>query len=116
MVAAKRRYYVYHSVGPQEPRPSRIGVALCDTPAGPCRDSGRPLVSGADSANSVERPAPGCADAMVPIGSGHFHLEAIDPMVFVDPRDGMPYLYAGGSNGSTLRVFRLAPDMVMEDR
>lgn len=112
MVASKGRYYLYYSVGPQEPRPSRIGVAVCDTPAGPCRDAGRPLVSGADSTSFAGRPAPGCADAMAPTGSGRYHFEAIDPMVFVDPRDGTPYLYAGGSNGSTLRVFRLARDMM----
>ena len=39
-------------------------------------------------------------------------FEAIDPMVFEDPKTGAVYLYAGGSAGSTLRVFELNPDMV----
>jgi beta-xylosidase len=33
-------------------------------------------------------------------------------MVFKDPRSGAVYLYAGGSAGSTLRVWELNPDMV----
>lgn len=88
MVAANGRYYLYYSVGPQNPTPSRLGVATCDTPAGPCTDTGRPLLTG---------------------GKG---FEAIDPAVFVDPRTGTPYLYAGGSAGATLRVFTLNPDLV----
>ncbi len=87
------RWYLYYSVGPQEPTPSRIGVAVADRPEGPYRDSGRPLVTG----------------ELVRNGRG---FEAIDPMVFVDPKDGRAYLYAGGSAGATLRVWELAPDMV----
>ena len=87
MAAANGRYYFYFSVGPQGPTPSRIGVARCDRPQGPCRDSGRPLLTG---------------------GNG---FEAIDPMVFVDPRSGRRLLYAGGSAGARLRVFELAADM-----
>ena len=112
MTAAAGRYFLYYSVGPQEPRPSRIGVATCDTPAGPCRDSGKPLLDGADAATFSGRPAASCPDATPPSGHGRFHFEAIDPMVFVDPRSGRALLYAGGSNGSTLRVFELSPDMV----
>lgn len=92
MVAANRRYYLYYSVGPQNPTPSRIGVALCDTPAGPCSDSGKPLVTGVKG------------------------FEAIDPAVFVDPRDGSRYLHAGGSAGATLRMWRLNADMTSIDR
>lgn len=88
MVPANGRYYLYYSVGPQDPTPSRLGVAVCDTPAGPCTDSGKPLYTG-----------------------GH-GFEAIDPTAFVDPKSGRRLLYAGGSAGSTLRVFELAPDMV----
>lgn len=88
MIAANGHYYLYYSVGPQDPTPSRLGVAVCDGPEGPCADSGKPLFTG---------------------GSG---FEAIDPMVFVDPRSGVRYLYAGGSNGAKLRVFILAADMV----
>ena len=86
------KWYLYYSVGPQHPTPSRIGVAVADRPQGPYRDSGRPLVTGGMSA------------------TGEF--EAIDPMVFVDPRSGKAYLYAGGSAGAKLRVWEMNPDMV----
>ena len=92
MIAANGRYYLYYSVGPQDPTPSRLGVAACVTAEGPCADSGKPLLVG---------------------GNG---FEAIDPMVFVDPKSGVRYLYAGGSNGHTLRVFTLAADMVTIER
>lgn len=82
------KYYLYYSVGPQNPTPSRIGVAVADRPGGPYRDSGKPLITG---------------------GNG---FEAIDPMVFTDPRSGRTYLYAGGSAGATLRVWELNPDMI----
>jgi len=64
MLARGGRYYFYYSVGPQNPTPSRIGVAVGDTPQGPFRDSGRPLLIGGDG------------------------FEAIDPMVFADPKSG----------------------------
>ncbi|SEM99626.1 Glycosyl hydrolases family 43 [Sphingomonas gellani] len=82
------KWFLYYSVGPQNPTPSRIGVAVADRPEGPYRDSGVPLVTG---------------------GNG---FEAIDPMVFVDPSSGKAYLYAGGSAGATLRVWELKPDMI----
>lgn len=88
LARANGRYYLYYSVGPQNPTPSRIGVAVSDKPGGPFRDSGRPLLTG---------------------GKG---FEAIDPMVFIDPSSGKPYLYAGGSAGAKLRVFELSPDMI----
>lgn len=81
-------WYLYYSIGPNSPTPSRIGVAVADNPEGPYTDSGEPLLTG---------------------GKG---FEAIDPMVFIDPKDDTPYLYAGGSSGSTLRVFELNRDMV----
>jgi beta-xylosidase len=85
-------YFLYFSVGPQEPaRKSRIGVATAPRPWGPFKDSGK----------------------MLPVLRDKF--EAIDPMVFLDPRSGAAYLYAGGSDGSTLKVFRLKPDMVTID-
>lgn len=88
-VATRRgKWYFYYSVGPQNPTPSRIGVAVADYPQGPYRDSGRPLVTGGDG------------------------YEAIDPMVFIDRRTGKAYLYAGGSAGAKLRVWQLKPDMV----
>jgi GH43 family beta-xylosidase len=82
------KYYFYYSAGPQHPTPSRIGVAVGDTPAGPFRDSGKPLLTG---------------------GNG---FEAIDPMVFMDPQSGKSYFYAGGSAGAKLRVFELNADLV----
>ena len=111
MAAANGRFYLYYSVGPQEPLPSRIGVAVCTTPAGPCRDSGQPLIDGGDSEDVAARPI-ACTGAIAPTGSGRFKFEALDPMVFVDPASGKRLLYAGGSNGATMRVFELAPDMV----
>ena len=116
MAAANGRWYLYYSLGPQEPWPARIGVAICDTPAGPCRDSGRPLVDGEDADDIAARPRPACANGMAPTGTGRFRFEAIDPMVFVDPASGRRLLYAGGSNGSTLRVWELAADMVTTAR
>ncbi|MCW1916806.1 family 43 glycosylhydrolase [Luteolibacter sp. GHJ8] len=82
------KFYFYYSVGPQDPTPSRIGVAVGDSPTGPFTDSGKPLLTG---------------------GNG---FEAIDPMVFVDPADDRAWFYAGGSAGATLRVFEMNPDMV----
>jgi beta-xylosidase len=92
MVPANGKYYFYYSVGPQNPTPSRLGVAVCTGPAGPCADSGKPLVS-----------------------DGGHGFEAIDPAVFVDPKTQTPYLYAGGSAGKKLRAWVLKPDMVTID-
>lgn len=82
------KWYFYYSVGPQNPTASRIGVAVGDSPAGPFRDSGRPL----------------------PMTQEGF--EAIDPMAFTDPKSGKTYLYAGGSAGAKLRVFEMNADLV----
>ncbi len=81
------KYYLYYSVGP---KPSHIGVAVADSPEGPFSDSGQALLS--------DHGEPG--------------FEAIDAMVFIDPADGTPYFYAGGSAGATLRVFELNEDLV----
>lgn len=89
LAAKGSKYYFYYSVGPQSPEhPSRIGVAVGDSPSGPFVDSGKPLLTG---------------------GAG---FEAIDPMVFQDPADRKYYLYAGGSAGAKLRVFELDATMV----
>lgn len=93
LIEANGRFYFYYSVGPQNPTPSRIGVAIGDSPAGPFTDTGKPLLSGG--------------------GEG---FEAIDPMVFRDSKSGDAYLYAGGSDGATLRVFKLASNMVEIER
>ncbi|HEX8234259.1 MAG TPA: family 43 glycosylhydrolase [Caulobacteraceae bacterium] len=90
LAEANGRFYLYYSVGPQNPTPSRIGVAVADTPEGPFTDTGKPLLTGV---------------------TGVGEWEAIDPMVFTDPRTGIAYLYAGGSAGSKLHVFELEPTM-----
>lgn len=82
----KGKFYFYYSVGPQNPTPSRIGVAVGTSPAGPFTDSGKPLLTGGDG------------------------FEAIDPMVFVEGEKA--WFYAGGSAGSKLRVFEMADNMV----
>ena len=87
MAQADGAYWLYFSVGPQNPTPSRIGVARCETPAGPCVDSGAPILTG---------------------GNG---FEAIDPMVWIDPATGRRLFYAGGSAGATLRVYEIGADM-----
>jgi beta-xylosidase len=88
MTVAGGKYYLYYSVGPQNPTPSRIGVAVGTRPEGPFVDSGRPLLTG---------------------GKG---FEAIDPAVYIDEDTGKAYLYAGGSAGAKLRIFELASDMI----
>lgn len=88
ILQASNKFYFYFSVGPQNPTPSRIGVAVGDSPAGPFRDSGKPLLKG---------------------GNG---FEAIDPMVFTDAKSGRTYFYAGGSAGAKLRAFEMNPDLV----
>lgn len=88
VAARDGKIYFYFSVGPQNPTPSRIGVAVGNRPEGPFEDSGRVLITG-DAA-----------------------FEAIDPMAFLDRKSGAAFLYAGGSAGSKLRVWELAPEMV----
>ena len=83
------RYYFYYSVGPQDAEhPARIGVAVGRSPKGPFKDSGKPLITGG-------------AD-----------FEAIDPMVFKDPKSGKFLLYAGGSAASVMKIYELNSDMV----
>lgn len=91
-IASGGKIYFYYSVGPQNPTPSRIGVAVADSPAGPFVDSGKPLVTG---------------------GNG---FEAIDPFVLHDPKTGKHFLYAGGSAGAKLRIWELGDDMVSIQR
>jgi beta-xylosidase len=81
-------FYFYYSVGPQNPTAARLGVAVGASPAGPFKDSGKPLLTG---------------------GNG---FEAIDPFVFRDPKSNSTFLYVGGSAGATLRVFELNSDMI----
>ena len=90
------KYYFYYSAGPM---PSHIGVAVSDSPVGPFKDAGVALVK---DQNQQKDPAE---------RKGR-RFEAIDPMVFKDPKSGKHYLYAGGSAGSTLRVFELNEDLI----
>lgn len=82
------KFYLFYSVGPQNPTPSRIGVAVSDSPSGLFTDSGKPLITG---------------------GKG---FEAIDPFVWKDPGSGRFLLYAGGSAGAKLKVFELSEDLL----
>jgi len=85
------KFYLYYAVGPQNPTPSRIGVAISSSPSHGFKDVGRPLLTG---------------------GNG---FEAIDPTVFIDPKTGIAYLYAGGSSGAKLRVFQLKSNLTEID-
>ena len=83
------RFYFYYSVGPQDAEhPSRIGVAVGRRPEGPFKDSGKALITGGED------------------------FEAIDPMVFEDPKTKKFLLYAGGSAASRLKIYELNPDLV----
>jgi beta-xylosidase len=88
ILASNNKYYLYFAVGPQNPTPSRIGVAVSDSPDGTFVDSGKPLL----------------------VGGNNF--EAIDPMAFRDPASGKVYLYCGGSAGSKMKVYELNEDLV----
>ncbi len=77
------KYFFYFTAG------QKIGVASSDSPAGPFRDSGKPLVEG--------HPA------------GINRGQEIDPMAFHDPQTGKYYLYWG--NGY-LAVTELNDDML----
>ncbi|MBK1882872.1 family 43 glycosylhydrolase [Luteolibacter pohnpeiensis] len=88
-----KRFYFYYSVGPQDPaHPSRIGVAVGRSPKGPFKDSGKALITGGKD------------------------FEAIDPMVFKDPKSGKFFLYAGGSAASVMKIFELNSDLVSVKR
>jgi beta-xylosidase len=86
--AHENKYYLFFAVGPQNPTPSRIGVAVCETPGGTFKDSGKPLITGGSD------------------------FEAIDAMVFRDPNSGKIYLYCGGSAGAKLHVYELNDDCI----
>ena len=90
MVVANGKYYLFYSVGPNS-FGSEVAVAVCDSPLPPCRDT---------NANAGPLPVSKSSD-----------FEAIDPMVFSDPKDGTRYLYLGGSAGSRMRVFRLGTNL-----
>ncbi len=78
------RYYLYYSARPDGADCLSLAVAVAEAPAGPFRDSGRPL-----------RPGPG--------------FTCIDPMAFDDPATGQRLLYWGSGFGP-LWVQELADD------
>ena len=82
----KFRYFYYFTAA------QKIGVAVADHPAGPFRDSGKPVVG--------KRPA------------GIKGGQEIDPDVFTDPKTGKSYLYWG--NGY-MACAALNPDMLSID-
>lgn len=83
-VAFGGKYYVYYAGRQYGSGIMAIGVATSDSPAGPFRDLGKPLISG-------YRP-----------------YVAIDPFAF-QASDGKKYIY-WGSNFDPIRVQRLSPD------
>ncbi|MGB3105335.1 family 43 glycosylhydrolase [Sphingobacterium siyangense] len=76
------KYYYYFTAA------QKIGVAVADSPSGPFKDSGKPLI-----------------DSKTAGVSGG---QAIDPAVFTDPKSGKSYLYWGNSY---LAVAELQSDM-----
>lgn len=82
-VNGQYKYYYYFTAA------QKIGVAVADSPTGPFKDSGRPLID--------KRP------------EGIKGGQEIDPDVFTDPKSGKSYLYWG--NGY-LAAAELAEDMI----
>jgi beta-xylosidase len=82
------KYYFYFSGGARG-EPKKIGVAVADDPAGPFRDSGKPLID------------------FKPEGINRG--QEIDPDVFTDPKSGKSYIYWG--NGY-MAAAELGRDMI----
>jgi hypothetical protein len=79
-------YFFYYAMGGAAGwQDSKIGVAVGASPSGPFTDIGTPL-----TVSQTSSP----------------HIEAIDPMVFIDT-DGKAYLYYGGSGGANLGIRQL---------
>lgn len=70
------KYYLYYSARPNDNGRKQIGVAVADSPTGPFRDLGHPLIA---------KNHPGCKGQL------------IDVDVFQDPVSGKFYLYWGNS-------------------
>ncbi len=73
LIDGKYKYFFYYSGNPNDGSGKQIGVAVADSPAGPFKDMGKPIVT--------ESPA----------GKG----QQIDVDVFTDPVSGKSYLYWG---------------------
>lgn len=72
-IKGRYRYFFYYSGNSKDGTGKQIGVATGDTPTGPFKDSGKPMIT--DS----------------PVGHG----QQIDVDVFTDPVSGKSYLYWG---------------------
>ena len=72
-IKGRYRYFFYYSGSSKDGKGKQIGVATGDTPTGPFKDSGKPMIT--DS----------------PVGYG----QQIDVDVFTDPVSGKSYLYWG---------------------
>lgn len=92
IVHENNKYYLYYTMGVPDGKQCKIGVAVSDTPDGQFKDIGHPLISG---------------------GNG---FQAIDAMVFTDPKSGDHLLYCGGAGGTKMHVYKLNPDMVTVDK
>lgn len=73
LIDGKYKYFFYYSGNPNDNSRKQIGVAVADSPTGPFKDMGNPIIT--DS----------------PAGHG----QQIDVDVFTDPMTGIPYLYWG---------------------
>jgi hypothetical protein len=92
IIEKEGKYYFYFSGG-KSGEPKKIGVAVADDPAGPFRDSGKPLID--------FKP------------EGVRGGQEIDPDVFTDPATGKSYIYWG--NGY-MAAAELGGDMVSINR
>lgn len=72
-IDGKYKYFFYYSGNPNDNSRKQIGVAVADSPTGPFKDMGQPIIT--DS----------------PAGHG----QQIDVDVFTDPMTGTPYIYWG---------------------
>lgn len=72
-IKGRYKYFFYYSGNSKDGKGKQIGVATGDTPTGPFKDSGKPMIT--DS----------------PVGNG----QQIDVDVFTDPVSGKSYLYWG---------------------
>ena len=73
LIDGKYKYFFYYSGNPNDDSGKKIGVAVADSPVGPFKDMGKPIIT--DS----------------PVGHG----QQIDVDVFTDPVSGKSYLYWG---------------------
>ena len=73
LVDGKYKYFFYYSGNPYDDSGKQIGVAVGDSPVGPFKDMGKPIITKS------------------PAGGG----QQIDVDVFTDPMTGKPYIYWG---------------------